>query len=162
MSRTSAGSRTWDGFFQIVVEASSHLLGTELEKVGKTSGWTYGPISKTCVDEVVGFQKVLTCQFMLMASWTREIAALSYFIGRITSAVKSLCTACFRERTMQREISSTVRSLLSSKISEISHFLLPSWVNHIADVEKCLLRETLSLPQVIISPCKQRRQWKRR
>lgn len=46
----NSGSTTISGLFTITAEPSSHLLGQELNKIGRTTGWTYGDISATCVD----------------------------------------------------------------------------------------------------------------
>jgi len=47
------GSLTRNGAFSITADAWDHLqhiAGLELNKVGRTSGWTYGQITATCLD----------------------------------------------------------------------------------------------------------------
>lgn len=46
------------------VETSHHLLGSEMNKVGRTSGWTYGNITDTCADiNPFGTDIMLLCQY---------------------------------------------------------------------------------------------------
>lgn len=63
---TSAGSITIDGTnprFYINAEQSFPYQGDLLEKVGRTTGWTYGSVSSTCVDvPVSGSDITLLCQ----------------------------------------------------------------------------------------------------
>lgn len=50
-NRNSPGDRERVGSFEIVADAlnnSQHLVGVELNKVGRSSGWTYGPIARAC------------------------------------------------------------------------------------------------------------------
>ncbi len=67
------GSRSfneWDGnapFTITAVEVSQHIMGTELNKVGQTSGWTYGPIITTCADIPRTGSKMLLCQYQVDA-----------------------------------------------------------------------------------------------
>lgn len=48
------GSETIDQgspFFSITsTETSGHPVGTQLNKIGRTTGWTYGPVSNSCID----------------------------------------------------------------------------------------------------------------
>lgn len=66
-SRSSlVGTLTIDAgnpFFTINGEQNSALVGEEVNKVGRTTGWTYGNITNTCVNTgVQGSQVVLFCQ----------------------------------------------------------------------------------------------------
>ncbi|HEU0053197.1 MAG TPA: hypothetical protein VFQ39_08460, partial [Longimicrobium sp.] len=60
------GSLTIDAvnpFFTINGEQGSAVVGEEVNKVGRTSGWTFGNITRTCVDtSVQGSQVLLRCQ----------------------------------------------------------------------------------------------------
>lgn len=46
----SYGSTTIDGYFRITVEGSYPSPGTEVNKMGYYTGWTYGDVIETCVD----------------------------------------------------------------------------------------------------------------
>ena len=63
-SRPYAGSRnTVEPPFQIVSVNVFPIVGMEVNKVGRTTGWTYGRITQSCVDVNVGSTNVtLYCQ----------------------------------------------------------------------------------------------------
>jgi len=55
------GSLTVDGFFTVTsqdITTSEFTIGTVLNKVGRTSGWSQGPVSRTCVNTNVQGSKV--------------------------------------------------------------------------------------------------------
>lgn len=62
---TSIGSKTRSGGFRINGEASLHVAGTEINKIGRTTGWTYGNISSTCemIESPSGGNRWLDCQY---------------------------------------------------------------------------------------------------
>lgn len=69
----AAGSREITGsnpdFFDIVGEEPFPLLGEELDKVGRTTGWTRGPVVGTCVDiGVFGTNIAMLCQDLVQAA----------------------------------------------------------------------------------------------
>jgi hypothetical protein len=39
--------------FQIVAEQANSVMGEEANKVGRTTGWTYGPVIATCINSIV-------------------------------------------------------------------------------------------------------------
>jgi hypothetical protein len=50
-------------FFSITGEQGSAVVGEEVNKVGRTTGWTFGKVTRTCVDTgVSGSQVLLYCQ----------------------------------------------------------------------------------------------------
>jgi hypothetical protein len=56
------GSLTLNGSFQITGEASASVRDTA-NKVGRTTGWTQGPVTRTCVDTgQSGSNVVMLCQ----------------------------------------------------------------------------------------------------
>ncbi len=58
------GSTLINGTFLMTGEASSHILGQEVNKIGRTTGWTYGSITHTCVTYIVpSGDKILVCQY---------------------------------------------------------------------------------------------------
>lgn len=63
---TSPGSITIDSAnprFRIIGEAAYPVAGQTLEKIGRTTGWTYGQVTNTCVDtNVAGSNITLLCQ----------------------------------------------------------------------------------------------------
>lgn len=60
----TSGSITLNGTFLITAYTSSHILGTEVDKVGRTTGWTYGDISQTCVDKHLYSNSIVyLCQY---------------------------------------------------------------------------------------------------
>ena len=68
-SRT-LGSITRSGAFRINDEARSYenVAGMELNKIGRTTGWTYGYIQGTCMTfSVQGNNRVLDCQYIVDA-----------------------------------------------------------------------------------------------
>ncbi len=52
-------------YFRIVEKRSGMLVGTEIHKVGRTTGWTTGEIKRTCsnTNSTVGSTVFLPCQF---------------------------------------------------------------------------------------------------
>ncbi len=55
--------------FRITAEATRRLTGELLNKVGRTTGWSQGPITQTCVNtSVTGTRIVLLCQDFVRAS----------------------------------------------------------------------------------------------
>ena len=55
--------------FRIVSEAAPPLFGDVLDKVGKTTGWTFGTVSSTCANiNVAGTDIRLLCQFSVTRS----------------------------------------------------------------------------------------------
>lgn len=51
-------------FFDVVTNGSYPAQGTELQKVGRTTGWTYGYVNRTCVDAGNGDpNEYLICNF---------------------------------------------------------------------------------------------------
>jgi hypothetical protein len=52
--RGGRGSLEISGHFTIVAQTYSNPVNEELEKVGATSGWTYGYVTETCVDKFSG------------------------------------------------------------------------------------------------------------
>lgn len=53
-NQNSVGDRERVGSFLIVADAlnnSQHMVGVELNKVGRSSGWTYGPIARACFNQ---------------------------------------------------------------------------------------------------------------
>lgn len=48
--------------FQVVGKASYPSTGQYMDKVGRTTGWTYGEVSKTCVDVRIETYRNLLCQ----------------------------------------------------------------------------------------------------
>jgi len=70
LAKTDAlGSLTLSGGFQITAEATRRLTGETLNKVGRTTGWSRGPITQTCVNvSVTGTRIVLLCQDFVQAT----------------------------------------------------------------------------------------------
>ncbi len=65
----SLGSLTITGSFQITAEATRRIRGEVLSKVGRTTGWSQGPITQTCVNVgVTGTRIVLLCQDFVQAT----------------------------------------------------------------------------------------------
>jgi len=65
----SLGSLTITGSFQITAEATRRVRGEVLNKVGRTTGWSQGPITQTCVNVgVTGTRIVLLCQDFVQAT----------------------------------------------------------------------------------------------
>ncbi|MCL4368897.1 MAG: S1 family peptidase [Actinobacteria bacterium] len=66
----NTGSLTIAGSFTIVGEATSNaLVGETVNKVGRTTGWSQGNVTKSCVDTgVSGTNKILLCQDWVNAS----------------------------------------------------------------------------------------------
>ncbi len=63
------GSLTISGSFRITAEATRRLRGEILNKVGRTTGWSQGPITNTCVNVgVTGTRIVLLCQDFVQAT----------------------------------------------------------------------------------------------
>lgn len=48
--------------FVITAKAQYPVAGEYMDKVGRTTGWTYGEVSRTCVERRLGNGKVLRCQ----------------------------------------------------------------------------------------------------
>jgi hypothetical protein len=70
LARTdSVGSLTIAGTFRITAEAARRVTGELLNKVGRTTGWSQGPITQTCVNVgVAGTRIVLLCQDFVQAT----------------------------------------------------------------------------------------------
>lgn len=70
LARTSElGSLEIAGGFQITAEATRRIVGEVLNKVGRTTGWSQGPITQTCVNVgVTGTRIVLLCQDFVRAT----------------------------------------------------------------------------------------------
>jgi len=70
LARTSTlGSLDIAGTFRITAEAARRLTGEQLNKVGRTTGWSQGPITQTCVNTgVTGTRIVLLCQDFVRAT----------------------------------------------------------------------------------------------
>ncbi|MCS6816896.1 MAG: S1 family peptidase [Blastocatellia bacterium] len=70
LARTeSLDSLTITGSFQITAEATRRISGEVLNKVGRTTGWSQGPITQTCVNvSVTGTRIVLLCQDFVQAT----------------------------------------------------------------------------------------------
>lgn len=70
LARTEGlGALTIVGNFQITAEATRQLRGEILNKVGRTTGWSQGPITSTCVNVgVTGTRIVLLCQDFVQAT----------------------------------------------------------------------------------------------
>jgi hypothetical protein len=65
----SVGSLTIAGTFRITAEAARRITGELLNKVGRTTGWSQGPITQTCVNVgVAGTRIVLLCQDFVQAT----------------------------------------------------------------------------------------------
>jgi hypothetical protein len=63
--RGNSGSLTIDQnnpHFIITAKAQYPVTGEYMDKVGRTTGWTYGEVSRTCVERRLGNGKVLRCQ----------------------------------------------------------------------------------------------------
>lgn len=55
--------------FSIVAEEHNAIVGEYLHKVGRTTGWTSGSLSRTCIDRFNGFLgTLLRCQHVVKAS----------------------------------------------------------------------------------------------
>lgn len=69
----ASGSLTRSSAFTITAEATDyHAVGTEVNKVGRTTGWTYGNIIQSCVNiergvNASGKTLVLDCQYVVAA-----------------------------------------------------------------------------------------------
>ncbi len=60
----TSGSTTINGTFLMTGETSSHLGGQELNKIGQRTGWTYGPITRTCVEyNIENETRMYVCQY---------------------------------------------------------------------------------------------------
>lgn len=63
---TASGSITIDSAnprFNIIGEAAYPVAGGTLQKIGRTTGWTYGQVTNTCADtNVSGSNITLLCQ----------------------------------------------------------------------------------------------------
>jgi len=65
----SLGAIEITGSFQITAEATRRIRGEVLNKVGRTTGWSQGPITQTCVNVgVTGTRIVLLCQDFVQAT----------------------------------------------------------------------------------------------
>lgn len=57
-----------DPFFLIRAEAGNPVQSEELNKVGQTTGWTYGDVTQTCTDTNVSLSTItLLCQYIVDA-----------------------------------------------------------------------------------------------
>jgi hypothetical protein len=67
---TVGGSLTIAGSFRVVSEATSNAtVGETLNKVGRTTGWSQGPVTRSCVHTgVSGSNIALLCQDFVRAS----------------------------------------------------------------------------------------------
>lgn len=70
IARTSSlGSLTIAGDWTIVAEATATIVGQTLNKVGRTTGWTQGAVTNTCVTTYVANSDVVRlCQNFVQAS----------------------------------------------------------------------------------------------
>jgi hypothetical protein len=69
LERTSAlGSIDIAGSYRIVGTVASPLVGELLNKVGRTTGWSQGPVSNTCINvNVLGTNITMICQHLVTA-----------------------------------------------------------------------------------------------
>jgi hypothetical protein len=82
----TSGSKTISGTLTMTGEASSHLMGQELNKIGRTTGWTYGNITATCVDyNVPSFYGEWICQYDVEAGANLGDSGAPVFSGNESS-----------------------------------------------------------------------------
>jgi hypothetical protein len=72
IARTSGannGSLTVTGTFAVAGKSNSVVTGTVVNKVGRTTGWTQAPVSRTCVNtSVLGSNIMQLCQHWVQSS----------------------------------------------------------------------------------------------
>lgn len=68
-------------FFRIVGEQPTPIAGQELHKVGRTSGWTMGPVTATCVrSNVLGSDITMLCQDRVATTSAGGDSGAPYFL----------------------------------------------------------------------------------
>lgn len=62
-----SGSTDYSSTFTVIGETSSFFLGQPLDKVGRTTGWTWGPVDQTCVAVSHPSGGTLLCQYYVLS-----------------------------------------------------------------------------------------------
>jgi hypothetical protein len=74
-----ASSLEIDGQFYITGRVNAPLSGQPLEKVGSTTGWTYGAVSHTCWDKQNEFYVWMLCQYSFTGGATGQDSGAPVF-----------------------------------------------------------------------------------